>query len=74
MPLSPSLQQKALDKDIYRVNPDLFGPWREVEELITRGHSPFSGSKPDLRRDLVLLTNSCRHCYNSHSETANRDE
>ena len=74
MPLSPSLLQKALDKDIYRVNPDLFGPWREVEELITRGHSPFSGSELDLRRDLVLLTNSCRHCYNSQSEVANRDE
>ena len=74
MPVSPSLQQKALDKDIYRVNPDLFGPWREVEELISRGHSPFSESKLDLRRDLELLTNSCRHCYNSHSEAANRDE
>ena len=74
MPLSPSLQHNALDKEIYRVNPDLFGPWHEVEELITRGYSPFSGSKLDLRRDLVLLTISCRHRYNSHSEAANRDE
>ena len=74
MPLSPSLQHNALGKNIYPVNPDLFGPWRDVEELITRGHSPFSRSELDLRRDLVLLTNSCRHCYNSHSEAANRDE
>ena len=74
MPLSPSLQHNALDKDIYRVNPDLFGTWHEVEELITRGYSPFSGSELDLRRDLVLLTIACRHRYNSHSEAANRDE
>ena len=74
MPLSPLLLDNALGKDIYHINPDLLRPWREVEELITRGHSPFSGSELDLRRDLVLLTNSYRHCYNSHSEAANKDE
>ena len=74
MPLSPSLQHNALGKDIYHINPDLLRPWREVEELITRGYSPFSGSEPHLRRAFVLRTNSCRHCYNSHSEAANRDE
>ena len=52
MPLSPSLQHNALGKNIYPVNPDLFGPWREVEELITRGHSPFSGSELDPRKGL----------------------
>ena len=74
MLLSPSLLHNALDKVIYRVNPDLLRPWCEAEELITRECSPFSESEPDLRRDLVLLTNSSRHCYNSHSEAANRDE
>jgi uncharacterized peroxidase-related enzyme len=70
MPLLPSLPDDALVKDVYPLNPELFKPWCEVEEMIMRGPSAFTAGERELIGAYTSALNGCTYCYSSHSEAA----
>ncbi|MFK7965647.1 MAG: carboxymuconolactone decarboxylase family protein [Burkholderiaceae bacterium] len=70
MPLLPSLPADALVKDVYPINPKLFLPWCQVEEMIMRGESELSAGEREMLGAYSSALNACTYCYSSHSEAA----
>lgn len=70
MPFLSTLPADALVKDVYPLNPQMFLPWCQVEEMIMRGESELTAGERELLGAFTSALNGCTYCYSSHSEAA----
>lgn len=70
MPFFKSMRDNAGPPNVFKRNPELYGPWSEMSQTMMRGPSPLS----EAERELILAFSAgvagCQFVYVAHAEVA----